>query len=67
MSEISTAAVADETLVTEITLQPDGRVYVFGASREVLAILAELQPHDARLLTLLSFATRPVGNGDPPP
>jgi hypothetical protein len=33
----------DETNITDIELLPDGRVYVFGASAEVLAVLDELQ------------------------
>jgi hypothetical protein len=36
----------DETTITEITLQPDGRIFVFGLSREVLAILQDLCPAD---------------------
>lgn len=34
----------DETTMTEITIQPDGRVYVFGTSRQVLDVLADLNP-----------------------
>jgi hypothetical protein len=33
----------DETNITDIELLPDGRVYVFGASAEVLIVLDELQ------------------------
>jgi hypothetical protein len=44
----------DETSITEITLQPDGRVYVFGTSRQVLAILQNLSPKDEKLFRLLS-------------
>jgi hypothetical protein len=36
----------DETTITEITLQPDGRIFIFGLSREVLAILQDLCPAD---------------------
>ena len=32
----------DETLMTEISIGPDGRVYVFGLSKAVLEILSEL-------------------------
>jgi hypothetical protein len=32
----------DETNVTEIELLPDGRICLFGASREVLTVLDEL-------------------------
>ena len=35
---------ADETAITEITIAKDGRIYVFGLSKEVLAILADLCP-----------------------
>jgi len=48
-----TTAVDDETHVTEISIGPDGRVYVFGLSRPVLEILATLQPDDAKLARLL--------------
>ena len=50
----SSRAIEDETCITEITFQPDGRIYVFGTSREMLEILECLQPHDARLNRLLS-------------
>src|SRR4051794_17182472 len=48
------ARVDDETHVTEISIGPDGRVYVFGLSRPVLEILAALQPADAKLSRLLN-------------
>lgn len=38
---------------TEIIIQPDGRVYVQGLSRDVLEILGTLQPDDPRLQRLL--------------
>jgi hypothetical protein len=43
----------DETTLTEITLLPDGRVYVFGLSQPVLEILGELQSQDQRVRRLL--------------
>jgi hypothetical protein len=43
----------DETTITEITIQPDGRVFIFGTSRQVLDILIELEPRSARLNRLL--------------
>ena len=43
----------DEQELTEITIYPDGRVYVFGMSVSVLEILNNLQPHDERLRRLL--------------
>jgi hypothetical protein len=33
----------DETNITDIELLPDGRVYVFGASAEILDVLDQLQ------------------------
>ena len=39
----------DETTITEITIQPDGRIYVFGTSRQVLEVLENLRPDDPRL------------------
>jgi len=39
------ASIEDETTLTEITIQPDGRVYIFGTSRQVLDILVDLNPH----------------------
>ena len=44
-SELSnTVAVeSNETRVTDIELMPDGRIFVFGTSRQVLEVLSELQ------------------------
>ncbi len=39
----------DETAISEITIRPDGRVYVFGMSRQVLEGLECLQTGDPRL------------------
>jgi hypothetical protein len=36
----------EETLTTEITILPDGRVYVFGLSLQVLELLEDLSPRD---------------------
>ena len=47
---------------TEITIQPDGRIYVQGLSREVLEILGTLQPDDPRLRRLREH----VGRQQPP-
>ena len=44
----------DETNITEITIQPDGRIYVFGLSRQVLQILENLHPGEAHLVQLLA-------------
>jgi hypothetical protein len=52
MSKSSQAGV-DETDLTEITIQPDGRIYVFGASLPILQILQSLQPKDRRISAIL--------------
>jgi hypothetical protein len=39
----------DETAITEISFLPDGRVCVFGMSREVLQLLGELALGDPAL------------------
>ena len=49
----------DETEMTEITIQPDGRVYVFGASLPILQILQSLQPNDLRISAILRQANPP--------
>ena len=36
----------EETSITEITILPDGRIFVFGASREVLEVLDDLKLGD---------------------
>jgi len=49
-------AIEDETQVTELTIMPDGRVFVFGTSRQILEILHELDPHDEKLNRVLARA-----------
>ena len=49
---VSVAAV-DESLISEISIAADGRVYVFGLSRQVLDVLCVLQPEDPKLSKLL--------------
>ena len=39
--------------MTELTIAPDGRVFVFGTSRPILEVLEALQPRDAKLRRLL--------------
>jgi hypothetical protein len=57
-----------ETNVTEITIQPDGRVYVFGLSRPIAELLAALQPGDARLQKLIERTDHaPAADADDPP
>jgi len=53
----------DETELSEITIQPDGRVYVFGASLPILQILQSLQPNDARVSAILKQANRDGAQG----
>jgi hypothetical protein len=59
----------DETDVSEITIQPDGRIYVFGASRQVLELLETLNPVDRKLQRVLEVTRRgkpcvcPAGKG----
>lgn len=38
----------------ELTIAPDGRVFVFGTSRPILEVLESLQPQDQRLRRLLA-------------
>jgi hypothetical protein len=57
----------DETLVSEITIADDGRVFVFGASRQLLEILDALQPNDPRVQRLLSCVPQPVDDSGPTP
>jgi hypothetical protein len=47
----------DDVPLTEITIQPDGRVYVQGLSREVLEVLVTLQPDDPHVAGLLAHVT----------
>ena len=39
----------DETSVSEITILPDGRIYVFGMSRQVLEVIESFQVDDPRI------------------
>jgi hypothetical protein len=48
----------EETNVTDITIEPDGRVYVFGTSRRVLEVLEQLRPDDPRVCRLLGHVRR---------
>lgn len=43
----------NENTMTELSIAPDGRVFVFGTSRPVLELLEALQPNDAKLCRLL--------------
>jgi hypothetical protein len=52
--KLAEEVVEEESLLTELTIMPDGRVYVFGASRRMLDVLESLQPDDSRIATLLA-------------
>jgi hypothetical protein len=52
------AAVDNENSITELTIAPDGRVFVFGTSRSVLEVLEALQPRDRKLRCLLEHVRR---------
>lgn len=54
----------DETAITEITIEPDGRIFVFGMSREVLELLATICPTAAQLCADLPSKPdrRPAGS-----
>ncbi len=53
-------AAEDETAITEITIGPDGRIYVFGLSVEVAEVLEALCPADHPLVKTLSQAIAPA-------
>ena len=46
-------SLVNEKNTTELTIAPDGRVFVFGTSRPILEILAALQPTDPKVRRLL--------------
>ena len=52
----------DETSITELTIAPDGRVFVFGTSRPVLEVLLALNPHDRRVGRLVEQVQRVEGS-----
>lgn len=54
----------DETTITEITIAPDGRVYVFGTSNRVLEVLDELELGDPSVSQRLE-RLRSAAAGDP--
>jgi len=45
--------VDEQTHITELSIAPDGRVYVFGMSREILEVLETIGPDDLHLQLLL--------------
>ena len=50
----------DETAMTEIMIHPDGRIFVFGLSREVAEILHSLCPEKHPLHESLSDSEAPA-------
>ena len=48
----------EETAITELTFLPDGRICLFGASREVLEVLGSLNLGDASLDSRLAALRR---------
>lgn len=52
----------DETTVTDITIAPDGRIFIFGTSRPVIELLAAFQPGNPRLEALLAHLRQPEGD-----
>jgi hypothetical protein len=56
----------DESTITEITIQSDGRVYLFGASREVLEILEGLAPTDPTVRRVLDHVRQTAAPGPTP-
>jgi hypothetical protein len=66
---MKTTRPTNDAALTEITIQPDGRVYVQGLSRDVLEILGTLQPDDPRLNRLLEHVRdlgKPAADGAAP-
>ena len=61
--------ISDETHVTELTIAPDGRIYIFGTSRQILDVVRSLRPSEATAKRLLARvrdveATQPHNEGD---
>lgn len=50
----------EETAITEISFLPDGRICLFGASREVLELLGSLDLGDERLNSRLACLPSPT-------
>lgn len=58
---MSKDAAEDETAITEITIQPDGRIYVFGLSLEVARALEGLCPAGHAIGRLVATFEKPAG------
>ncbi len=55
MPDVLKTPLADETAITELSILPDGRIAVFGASWEVLDLLESLTLGDSRLETRMRY------------
>jgi hypothetical protein len=55
----------DETAMTEIMIHPDGRIFVFGLSREVAEILYSLCPEKHPLRESLTNSDAPTATSSP--
>jgi hypothetical protein len=53
----------DEAAISEITILPDGRVCVFGASEALIALLAALDPRDAGIQQRARHVGRRLAEG----
>ena len=56
----------DESSMTDIEIAPDGRVYIFGASRRVLELFREIGGNDAHLIKRLEAMTKPKASSEVP-
>lgn len=59
MSSPERPPIDDETAVTEITFLPDGRLCLFGASRQILELLGALSLNDPALDARLAALSTP--------
>jgi len=53
----------DETMMTEITIYPDGRVFIFGTSRLVLEVMEQLNPQSPVVRQVLDQVRTVVQGG----
>jgi hypothetical protein len=50
----------DESAITEVTIQPDGRIFVFGMSREVAEVLEQFCPAEHPIRQVVSNSSSQV-------
>ncbi len=60
MKDDAEFVLSDEALVSEIAIAPDGRVFVFGLSKQVLEILATIDPSDSNIQARLAACNVPT-------